>query len=198
MFCSRCGTWAPDDLTTCTLCGLALQVDNWPKPVEPARPPAPVVALVTYGGFWRRVAGVVIDGVVLYFPAAIVRVWLGLPAWGSSGEFTPAVVVAFLFEMLIDWLYAATLISSAGRGTLGQRVMDLHVTDLAGGRVSFLRASVRYWATLLTFATGGIGGLIQLWTARRQTLHDMVAGTVVVRPRREPASTPSPVMRLVQ
>lgn len=201
MFCSRCGTWAPDDLATCPLCGLALQTDNWTKVQQPARQVAPGVAgvaLVTYGGFWRRFTALLIDYMVMFFPVATVRVLLGLSAFGAADEFTPVVWIATCLQMLMGWLYAASLIASSGRGTLGQQVMDLHVTDLHGDRVSFARASGRYWATLLTLLTLGLGVLMQLWNTRRQTLHDWVAGTVVVRPRPEPAPGQAPVMRLVQ
>jgi len=82
------------------------------------------------------------------------------------------------------------------RGTLGQQIMDLHVTGLRGERVSFARATGRYVAQVLNLFTLGFGLLMQLFNARRQALHDMVSGTVVVRPRRAPA-TAAPVMRLV-
>ena len=86
----------------------------------------------------------------------------------------------------------------SARGTLGMQVMDLHLTDLNGDQVSFGRAAGRYLATILSIVTFGIGYLMQLFTSRRQTLHDVVAGTVVVRPRPAPESLQAPVMRLVQ
>ena len=206
MFCSRCGTWAPDDTTTCPLCGQALQVDNWPREAKPAPPastltphaaaPAPVLELVTYAGFWRRFWGVAIDYIVTIFPIATVRVLLGLPVSGGDFDiFSAASWWALVSEFLIYWLYAAFLISSPMRGTLGQQVMDLHVTDLHGDRVSFARASGRHVAWLLNLITVGFGILLQVFHPRRQALHDLVSGTVVVRPRRAPAATP--VMRLV-
>ena len=140
MFCSRCGTWAPDDSTTCSLCGLALQVDNWPREAKPAPPastltphaaaPAPVLELVTYAGFWRRFFGRLIDFVVTFFPIATVRVLLGLQVWAPFEPPSTASSWATLFGLLIDWLYAACFISSSMRGTLGQQIMDLHVTGL--------------------------------------------------------------------
>jgi uncharacterized RDD family membrane protein YckC len=55
------------------------------------------------------------------------------------------------------------------------------VTDLAGNRISFGRATVRYFAQYLSVLTLGVGYFIQPFTEKRQALHDMVAGTVVVR-----------------
>ena len=203
MFCPRCGTWAPDDPATCALCGLALQVGNYPhspKPPAPAheRPHAGVVALVTYGGFWRRFVAVLLDSLILFFPAATVRVLLGLTATNMFDRDAPASWVAGLFEYAFNGIYATLLLSSSARGTLGMQLMDLQVTDLEGGRISVARSAGRYFAQLLSILTLGIGYLIQLFTPRRQALHDLVSGTVVVRPRPATEAIQAPVIRLVQ
>ena len=198
MFCSRCGTWVADDTATCTLCGRVLQGDGSPSAPVPAPAPshAAVVALVTYGGFWRRFVAVVLDSIILFFPAATVRVLLGLSATGMFDRDSPASWVAALFEFTFDGIYATWLLSSSARGTLGMQLMDLHVTDLSGDRISVGRAAGRYFAQITSILTFGIGYLIQLFTPRRQALHDLVSGTVVVRPRPAPESLQSPIMRL--
>jgi uncharacterized RDD family membrane protein YckC len=198
MFCPRCGTWVPDGTETCSLCGLALQDAQSPNPLAHARPVAPVVARVTYGGFWRRFVAALLDTIILYFPAATVRVVLGLSATGMFDPETAASWVATTFEFVLDFIYATAFLCSSARGTLGMQVMDLHVTDLNGDRISFARAAGRYFATLLSILTFGVGYLIQLFTPRRQTLHDLVSGTVVVRPKPTRETVPAPVMRLVQ
>jgi uncharacterized RDD family membrane protein YckC len=197
MFCSRCGTWVPDDTVTCPLCGMVLQPGHSPEPGAHG-PVAERIVRVTYGGFWRRVLAVLLDTILLYFPAATVRVMLGLSATGIFDPDTSSSWVATSFEFLLDFVYATAFLCSPARGTLGMQVMDLHITDLKGDRISFARATGRYFATLLSILTFGIGYLLQLFTSRRQTLHDLVAGTLVVRTRPTPATTPAPVMRLVQ
>ena len=106
--------------------------------------------------------------------------------------------VATTFEFLLDLIYATAFLCSPARGTLGMQVMDLHVTDLKGDRISFARAAGRYFATLLSILTFGVGYLVQLFTPRRQTLHDLVSGTVVVRPTPTREAVPAPVMRFVE
>jgi uncharacterized RDD family membrane protein YckC len=194
MFCPRCGTWLPDEAASCSLCGLVL------RPGAAAAPPgvttpAVVVEQVAYAGFWRRFWALLIDVIVTYFPIATVRVLLGLPASGSFDPLQASAWWAGTFELLIDWLYAAILISSPWRATLGQAVMDLHVTDLNGDRISFARATGRWLAQILNLVTLGFGILLQVFTTRRQALHDLVSRTVVVRSRGARA-VPSPVMRL--
>lgn len=85
--------------------------------------------------------------------------------------------------VLVGWLYYALLESSRWQATIGKRWMRLQVTDLNGQRVEFRRASLRYWGQYLSGALGGIGFLIAAFTPRRQALHDMIAGCVVLQGR---------------
>ena len=194
MFCSRCGTWLADEAASCSLCGLVIRPDAVPPP---ATATAAVIEPVSYAGFWRRFWALLIDVIVTYFPISTVRVLLGLPASGSFDPMLPTAWWSGVFELVIDWLYAAFLISSPWRATLGQAVMDLHVTDLNGDRISFGRATARYLSQLLNLFTLGFGLLMQVFSPRRQALHDLVSGTVVVRSRGHAPQVATPVMRLV-
>jgi uncharacterized RDD family membrane protein YckC len=187
MFCSRCGTWASDDATLCPLCGVALQDDGLRLQAAGAAAEAgahaTVTSIVSYGGFWRRLAAVIVDSIILWFPAATFRVMIGVDPFTSFDFGSTSAWTGTLAEYVIGWFYAALLIASPMRGTLGLQVMDLEVTDTHGRPVSFARATWRYWAQLLSLFTLGFGYLMQLATPRRQTLHDFLSGTVVVRPR---------------
>lgn len=205
MFCSRCGTWASDDATLCPLCGVALQDDGLRLQAAGAAADAgahaTVTSMVSYGGFWRRLAAVIIDSLILWFPAATFRVMIGVDPFTSFDFGSTSAWAGTLVEYAIGWVYAAFLIASPMRATLGLQVMDLEVTDTHGRPVSFARATWRYWAQLLSLFTLGLGYLMQLATPRRQTLHDLLSGTVVVRPLRAPAtphaSPHPPVLRPV-
>ncbi|MEN9663915.1 MAG: hypothetical protein RLZZ326_278, partial [Planctomycetota bacterium] len=54
------------------------------------------------------------------------------------------------------------------------------VTDQNGRRLTVGRAFGRYFAHILTACSLGIGLLMPLFTEKRQTLHDMIAGCIVV------------------
>ena len=130
---------------------------------------------------------------MLYFPAATIRVLLGLPAvnmFNTIDVDSSATMLASSLELFLDWLYAVLFVTSPARATLGMMVMDLQLTGLAGERVSFARATGRYFAQFLSLATAGIGYFMQPFTPRRQTLHDMLSSTVVVRPAPAPARAP--------
>jgi uncharacterized RDD family membrane protein YckC len=59
------------------------------------------------------------------------------------------------------------------------------VTDVNGQRLSFAHATGRYFAKFLSAITCGIGFIMAAFTERKQGLHDMVAGTLVVKRRRQ-------------
>ena len=82
---------------------------------------------------------------------------------------------------VLTGLYYSLLESSAWQATLGKRALGLMVTDLHGGRISFGRATVRYFAKILSGFTLSIGYVIGGFTERRQALHDMIAACLVVR-----------------
>ncbi len=86
-----------------------------------------------------------------------------------------------IFGFLLKWLYFTLLESSTVQATLGKAVIGIRVTDEQGRRISLLRANARYWAKILSVITLGFGYLMAGFTRRKQALHDMVAGTLVVR-----------------
>jgi len=68
------------------------------------------------------------------------------------------------------------------RATPGKRALRLQVVTADGEeRISFLRATGRWAGRYLSLLPLFLGYLMQPFTARRQALHDLVAGTVVVQ-----------------
>ena len=208
MFCIRCGASLPEEAAFCASCGAPVTTgaDASAAALPPPRavsgpraavPVEPVAARARrgYAGFWRRFWGHVIDRFILgvvFLPVGLVVLvpmlateslgWTDtdLPAEAITALLGAVFTVAFL-ALLGTWLYYALLQSSSRQATLGQMALGLRVTDLEGRRISFGRASGRQLATMLTGLTFGIGYVIVLFTTRKQTLHDLVAGTLVVR-----------------
>jgi uncharacterized RDD family membrane protein YckC len=76
--------------------------------------------------------------------------------------------------------YKAGFECSSIQGTIGKKMMGLKVEDLNGNRITFGRSIGRFFATYLsTFLL--IGYIMALFTAKKQTLHDLLASTVVVK-----------------
>jgi uncharacterized RDD family membrane protein YckC len=150
---------------------------------------------VAYAGFWLRVVAFIIDGLLLYFVAMI----LFLPFAASTGMgmhgmmtgrppdaqaiFTMihAAIRIALLRTILHWLYYSLLESSAWQGTLGKKALGLEVTDLDGNRISFGRATGRFFAKIISTIILGIGYIMAGFTEKKQALHDIIAGTLVIR-----------------
>lgn len=173
MYCQTCGAPAADGAKFCPQCGGNLDTAN---PAPPATPRS-ARAEPTYAGFWRRFAGFVIDYVAVVFVVVFAAV-IPSGAMHLSKEVLPVwLAVAYL---ALPWVYYAGMESSALQATLGKLAVGVKVTDLSGHRVSFFRATARYFAHIVTALTLGVGYAMVVFTSRRQALHDKIAETLVV------------------
>jgi uncharacterized RDD family membrane protein YckC len=143
---------------------------------------------MAYAGFWLRVVAVLIDGFIVYIAQMVIVLAAGAmaPAVGSvtssSGAITGFVtIVAFLMVLLLEILYWPILESSKTQATLGKMAVGIKVTDHAGNRVSFLRALGRNLAKIVSGLLLFTGFLLVAFTERKQGLHDIWAGTLVVK-----------------
>jgi uncharacterized RDD family membrane protein YckC/Tfp pilus assembly major pilin PilA len=120
-----------------------------------------------YAGFWRRGAASILDSIVLIVPNTVLTVRLGED-------------LALLVILPVYVLYFALMHASAWQATVGKRAFGIKVTDLHGNRIGIGRAVGRVFGLWLSWILLGIGVLIAAFTARRQALHDMICGTLVV------------------
>jgi hypothetical protein len=84
------------------------------------------------------------------------------------------------FEVLILLFYAPLMESSRLHATVGKLALALQVRRKDGGDVGFVRAFLRNLAEALCILSLTLGYLIALFTTRRQALHDLLLGTVVM------------------
>jgi uncharacterized RDD family membrane protein YckC len=152
---------------------------------------AATASLPDYAGFWRRFCAWFLDGIVLNAALVPIGLLLSTPSmtsildeeFGSSAmeKMLGAYLRYALLCMIANWLYCALMESSARQATLGKTVLGIRVTDLDGKRLSFGRATGRFFGKIVSGLTLMIGYAVQLITERRQALHDVLAGTLVVR-----------------
>jgi uncharacterized RDD family membrane protein YckC len=71
--------------------------------------------------------------------------------------------------------------SSSAQATIGKRIMGLRVMDLEGQRIGFAQASGRFFGKIISGLILDIGFIMAGFTERKQALHDMIAGTLVVK-----------------
>lgn len=124
-------------------------------------------AATGYAGFWKRFFAYLIDAILLGIIGGILTSQMDETA--SSSVTT-----------IIGWLYFAGMESSSRQATLGKSLLGIYVTDVDGNQISFLRATGRYFAKILSAIILLIGFIMAAFTARKQALHDMIASTLVL------------------
>ncbi|MGA2552491.1 MAG: RDD family protein [Burkholderiaceae bacterium] len=133
-----------------------------------------------FGGFFRRLAAAWIDLVIgLYLGAALGLASAIAYAWMSDGVGAPDTLILVVFLVAMLW-YQAILNSTRARATLGRRAMGLIVVRATTGeRVHFGRNFLRATISLLSLGLV-VPNLLQPFTKKRQSLADLIAGTVVL------------------
>jgi uncharacterized RDD family membrane protein YckC len=130
-----------------------------------------------YAGFWRRLAAYLIDGLLLGTVQAILTIMVRAIAPDDLRAQLNVVPVS----ILLAWAYYALMESSPAQATVGKIAVGIYVTDREGDPVDFRRASIRFWAKLISTLTLMIGWLMAAFPPRKRALHDYLAGTLVIR-----------------
>ena len=156
-----------------------------------------------YGGFWIRFVAYFIDSIIVGIPLAILSIVIFIVFFGATdtfdiliadpealsdeealmflGSYLGALGLTMVINLVVAVSYFAGLQSSKMQATLGKKMLGLKVTDLNGNRISFWRSLGRYFA--MSFLSGIllIGYILAAFTEKKQSLHDLIASTVVVK-----------------
>jgi uncharacterized RDD family membrane protein YckC len=207
MFCSSCGAQTGEGVAFCGACGrpvIGYKVGSSPTEAVAGSTGLPAAGVatgvgVTYAGFWLRVVAALIDGLALAIPMGFVFFLLiisALPTLMTHPPdpmrmmiaILPRLIVFLLITLAATWLYWSLMESSTWQATLGKKALGLYVTDLEGNRVTFGKASGRFFAGRGIGSVPYVGGLYFLvscilagLTEKKQALHDIIAGCMVLR-----------------
>jgi uncharacterized RDD family membrane protein YckC len=160
----------------------------------------PAAAHLSFGGFWIRFAAYLIDALILGIPSGVV-IAVAIFLFGGLGVLLHrgptsdpreamallaplfmALFVAWGFLLILHWLYYAAMESSARQATFGKSILSLRVTNSEGRRLTFGHATGRFFAKIVSgLIPLGIGYIIAGFTAKKQAVHDFIAGTLVLR-----------------
>jgi uncharacterized RDD family membrane protein YckC len=135
----------------------------------------------TYGGFWLRFVAYVIDSVILNVAVFIITLVIGRGVGAGGGTDQSAQLAGSLIGIALAWIYFAAQESSEAGATLGKRALGLRVIRSDGTRLTFGRATGRFFAKFLSAVILLIGYIMAAFTERKRALHDMIADTVVIR-----------------
>lgn len=154
-----------------------------------------------YANFGMRLVAYLIDSVLMSIVSSIILTLCLGPTIGTMmttesmnpenlseeetmaflGTMMAAVGSMVIFSLIMQWLYFAIMESSANQGTLGKMALGIKVTDMNGDRISFLRATGRFFAKIISGMVLMIGYIMAAFTERNQALHDMMASTLVLK-----------------
>jgi len=138
-----------------------------------------------YVGFWARLGACIID-VVIYLALAIPALWLIYGRDYFLGEQAELIAgAAGLADILINWVLPAVLTIAfwmVKRGTPGKLLISAHVVDAkSGGAMTLKQSVIRYFAYLVSTIPLCLGFLWIAFDKKKQSWHDKIAGTVVIK-----------------
>ncbi|MGE5396779.1 MAG: RDD family protein [Chitinophagales bacterium] len=148
-----------------------------------------------YAGFWNRFWAWNVDaallGIIGYLLFIIGVIFSAILAgiFSSSPNSTPNIgdlyiaisVICTLLFLISHWLYYAIFECSSLRATPGKILFGLAVTNYEGQKITFGRASARFFSSILSSLLLCMGFISAAFTPRKQALHDIIARAVVVR-----------------
>ena len=201
MFCPKCGKETDASGKFCQWCGADIAAIP-ASPVIIATPEeeeGPDIGV--YAGLGRRFIAFIVDAIILLLFDLIAMTVLGLtrgiqnayfylvqhvPAdqlttEGTTTALLISVIAAYgVLLIIIPWLYFAGFESSRSQATPGKLLMRIVVTDLTGNKPTFARVTLRHFAKFISALIILIGFLMIGFTAKRQGLHDKIAGCLVL------------------
>jgi uncharacterized RDD family membrane protein YckC len=190
LYCPNCGAPTAVDAQICERCGGVLPSvpGKLPRMESPVVVPRSVKES-PYGGFWMRFVAMILDRLligVVTAPFSLAIMFSVMKAGEAvtmpeTGQMIVVIIGIGMLALLAQWLYFAIMESSERQATFGKQIMGLKVTDMDGQRLTFARASGRFFAKIISGMTLGIGFIIAAFTEKKQALHDMIAGTLVMK-----------------
>ena len=155
-------------------------------PIETQAAPQAETPPVTYGGFWKRLVAFLIDYIVTLIVIMLFAFGVGF-FFGIEGTDIESKDTLARFDLIVQtagiliiWLYYALMESSKKQATLGKLLLGMQVTDVDGNALSFGRATGRHFGKILSSILLFIGFIMIAFTQKKQGLHDLMAGALVI------------------
>ena len=138
-----------------------------------------------YAGFFRRLAALLVDTLILTLTAGSV-LWFFTYVYDYTFASDYAIrdlapLIDFVLLILACGAYYSYFEGGKGNSTPGKRLLHLQVNNRNGLPIGNKQALLRFIGRLVSTATFGIGFLIALFNRKHRTLHDLIAGTIVVQ-----------------
>jgi uncharacterized RDD family membrane protein YckC len=163
-----------------------------------------------YAGFWLRFVAAIIDGIII----GCIRAILILPIVAAMGfgiasniehmdtdrpadfvaMLAPLIAMASVVSLISTavWvLYYTFMESSKLQASVGKLALSLVVTDTNGAKLDFSKALIRNLSKIISGVILCIGFIMAGFTDKKQALHDIIAGTIVVKKQPQVSTQPN-------
>lgn len=137
---------------------------------------------IVYATFWERFAAAIIDSIIIAVASLAIE-YILKNIFYFKFDFTEFSTnwESNIYSAIIDIFYSAYFYSSTKQSTWGKQALKIKVTGMNGERISFFNGVVRSISEYISMIILLIGYLMMLWDDKKQTLHDKIAGTLVVK-----------------
>jgi len=152
---------------------------------------------MNYAGFWLRFVAYIIDYILIW----VVQSFVAIPILGamgmnfasnmenmSEGEAMGAIAsiiaaasATAMITFVLIIVYYTLMEASKFQGTVGKIILGLKVTDINGNKLDVVKALIRNISKIISSLILLIGYIMAGFTEKKQALHDMIAGTLVVK-----------------
>lgn len=134
----------------------------------------------SYAGFWKRFCAYFIDIIITQIVVVIIAFICGFMIGMSGGSEAEGAIVGGIIGIVLPWIYFAVMESSGKQATLGKMALGIKVTSTEGEKITFGKASGRYFGKILSALILLIGFVMVAFTEKKQGLHDIMAGCLVL------------------
>ena len=117
-------------------------------------------------GFWVRMGAVGLDFLLLFFGLHL------LDLLGNHGAFRRFVLIWMVYHIVL-WSWKGT--------TVGGMIMNLKLIQTDGRPVTWGTSVMRSLSSFFSLLALGLGFLWVSWNDNRQSWHDIIAGTVIIK-----------------
>ena len=141
--------------------------------------------MTKYVGFWARVLATLIDSVLIMaitLPPLLAIYGLAYLENNEAVSGLADILISNILPMILVILFWTKKQATPGKMAVSAKIVDAET----GGKPSKKQCVGRYFAYILSAIPLGLGFLWVAFDAKKQSWHDKLAGTVVVKVSRSP------------
>lgn len=145
------------------------------------RPIAPGLQLTSFGA---RTKAWLLDALLLGFLVSSLCLLLLAAEQPMALDPSQVDTAMLVLGVVVPWIYCAGLEAAPTQGTVGKLFFGGRVSTIDGGRISVVRASIRFAfksVTVVLVPVAVVSALVAFKFERGQSLHDLIARTIVIR-----------------